>query len=358
MKMIMKLLILLLVLTNTSWAAGNSVFLQQQNQTNSSTFIKQEGANNKVGISVDDPFIVDGNNITIIINQLGNSNTFIKPYNNSGGEFYGTNMTLDYLVTGDSNTIKIDQDDVDSTGHWYDLDITGDSNVLEFENANNDVLNLNVDLDVRGDSNDIYFEVLENNHFLYVLITGDSNIVKFKAHDGAVGQNSTANATVGPNTTSHGQLAADDLATIDYYIIGNSNQVELEVAGNSNYSVHDVIGNSNILDLHADAPSGYTMMAQIGANNWLRTITNGDSNDINILQNGNDNRLYVSVATSGSTINAKQTGNSNNGNLYISGDSIYDYTLNFAQNGSDSCTYSFNRNNQSADVTATVSNGC
>ena len=129
--MIMKLLILLLLLSNSSWAAGNSVFLQQQNQTNSSTFIKQEGSNNKVGISADDPLIIDGNNITIIIKQIGNSNTFTKPYNNSGGEFYGTNMTFDYIVTGNSNSIKIDQDDADSTGHWYDLDITGDSNVVE-----------------------------------------------------------------------------------------------------------------------------------------------------------------------------------------------------------------------------------
>ena len=71
--MIMKLLILLLLLSNSSWAAGNSVFLQQQNQTNSSTFIKQEGSNNKVGISADDPLIIDGNNITIIIKQIGNS---------------------------------------------------------------------------------------------------------------------------------------------------------------------------------------------------------------------------------------------------------------------------------------------
>ena len=83
-----------------------------------------------------------------------------------------------------------------------------------------------------------------------------------------------------------------------------------------------------------------------------------NSNDLNILQNGNNNKLYISLSTSSSVINAKQTGNSNDGNISVSGDSIYDYTLNFAQNGSDTCSYSFNRNNQSADVTATVSNGC
>ena len=359
MMKIMKLLILLLVLTNTSWAAGNSVFLQQQLQTNSTTFIKQQGADNKVGISTDDPFIVHGNNIKIIINQLGHSNTFVAPYANSGGEFYGTNMTLNYYVKGNSNSLKIDQDDADSTGHWYDIDITGSSNVLSFLNDNGlDVLNTNVDLDITGDSNNVEFNVLENNHFLYVLISGDNNEVDFKAYDGAVGQNTTANASVGPNTASHGMLAADDLATIDFYIIGNSNTVQMEVNGDSNYSVHDVIGSSNLLDVHADAPSGYTMMAQIGDNNWLKTVTSGSSNDINLLQSGGDNRMYLYVYTSGSTINAKQTGGSNEANINISGDSIYDYTLNFAQNGDDNCTYSYNRNDQTADVTATVSNGC
>ena len=110
--------------------------------------------------------------------------------------------------------------------------------------------------------------------------------------------------------------------------------------------------------VHADAPSGYTMMAQIGDDNWLKTVTSGSNNDINLLQSGGDNRMYLYVYTSGSTINAKQTGGSNEADINISGDSIYDYTLNFAQNGDDNCNYSFNRNNQSADVTATVSNGC
>ena len=89
------------------------------------------------------------------------------------------------------------------------------------------------------------------------------------------GFNTNANKAIGPNIESHGYLAdssGSEGATIDYYIIGNSNRVEMTVDGDQNYSVHDVIGNSNLLDLHADA-SGHTMMAQIGDNNWLRTIT-------------------------------------------------------------------------------------
>ena len=99
-------------------------------------------------------------------------------------------------------------------------------------------------------------------------------------------------------------------------------------------------------------------VAQIGDDNWLRTITYGDSNDLNIMQQGDDNKLYIYLSTDNAVINAKQKGNNNDGNISVTGDSIYDYTLNFTQDGSDTCVYSYNRNNQSSNVTATVSNGC
>ena len=364
MKKMIMTLVILLVTTINCWA-GNSVYLKQSGgNSTSSIFIKQDGSSNKVGLSKALPFWVHGQDVKVIIRQIGNSNIVGE---NLGGSccsaaFYGNrNMTFDYTATGDSNLLYIDQDDADSTGHWYDIDITGNSNTVRLKNDSSlDVKNTNVDLDVRGDSNYIKFYLLEDNHFAYILIKGNSNTVKFKALDGATGFNTNSNMAIGPNTESHGALAdssGDEAATIDYYIIGNFNTVEMTVDGDQNYSVHDVIGNSNLLDLHADA-SGHTMMAQIGNNNWLRTITYGDSNDLNIMQNGNDNKLYIYLSTSSAVINAKQTGNSNDGNLQITGDSIYDYTLNFAQNGSDTCAYTFNRNTQSADVTATVSNGC
>ena len=40
----------------------------------------------------------------------------------------------------------------------------------------------------------------------------------------------------------------------------------------------------------------------------------------------------------------------------VSGDSIYDYTLNFTQNNSGNCSYSFNRNTQSSDTTVNLTN--
>ena len=353
--------LILILATAINCYASNSVYIKQTDQTGSSVFIKQDGSSNVVGINTTNPILIQGNNVDVIIKQIGNSNDAGADFDGNQPGFMGTNMTFDYQVTGNSNDLELDQSDINSTGHWYDIDITGSSNKLIFRSdASKDVDNTNVDLDVRGSSNYMKFYVMEDNHFLYVLVDGDSNIVKFKALDGATGFNTNANKAIGPNIESHGYLAdssGSEGATIDYYIIGNSNRVEMTVDGDQNYSVHDVIGNSNLLDLHADA-SGHTMMAQIGDDNWLRTITYGDSNDLNIMQQGDDNKLYIYLSTDNAVINAKQKGNNNDGNISVTGDSIYDYTLNFSQNGSDTCVYSYNRNNQSADVTATVSNGC
>ena len=90
----------------------------------------------------------------------------------------------------------------------------------------------------------------------------------------------------------------------------------------------------------------------------LTVWSNNIGNNYSIEISGNDNTAIVDQDEDDNVSEIKQTGNSNDGNLSVTGDSIYDYTLNFAQNGSDSCTYSYNRNNQTADLTQTVSNGC
>jgi hypothetical protein len=97
---------------------------------------------------------------------------------------------------------------------------------------------------------------------------------------------------------------------------------------------------------------------QFGDNNEMLLRLNGNSNRIGIYQQGNNNYLSLNYTTSSATLYTSQTGGNNTANVSVTGDSIYDYTLNFTQNGSDTCTYSFNRNTQSADVTATIANNC
>ena len=59
MKKMMMILLTLIALTSNC-LAGNSVWIQQDNQdSDGSIFIKQDGTGNKVGISDSVPFVID-----------------------------------------------------------------------------------------------------------------------------------------------------------------------------------------------------------------------------------------------------------------------------------------------------------
>ena len=362
MKKIMIAIVILLATTINCWA-GNSVYIQQDDQTaTGSIYIKQDGSGNKVGISTSSTFNVKGANLTLIIKQLGNNNVATDSNHKS---FMGSNMTFDYSATGNSNVLRLDLDDVGADGHYYDIDITGASNIVEIDsNTSDDIQDTHIDLDIRGDSNDFWAYVRGDSHFLYVLMSGDSNDVEFYGATNSTGMvgSSKANVMIGPNVDSHGIFAdtsGDEGATIDIYIVGSSNTVHMASWGANNYQVHDVIGDSNILDVHPDAVGSHVRMIQYGDNNYMKTVTSGNSNVYRYYGSGGNNKAYVYIYTSNAVVELKQTGGSNEANLTVSGDSIYDYTLLVDQDGSDTCTYTYNRNDQTADTTVQLNNsGC
>ena len=362
MKKIMIAIVILLATTINCWA-GNSVYIQQDDQTApGSIYIKQDGSGNKVGISTSSTFNVKGANLTLIIKQLGNNNVATDSNHKS---FMGSNMTFDYSATGNSNVLRLDLDDVGADGHYYDIDITGGSNIVEIDsNTSDDIQDTHIDLDIRGDSNDFWAYVRGDSHFLYVLMSGDSNDVEFYGATNSTGMvgSSKANVMIGPDVESHGIFAdstGDEGATIDVYIIGSSNTVHMASWGASNYQVHDIIGDSNVLDVHPDAVGSHVRMIQYGDNNYMKTVTSGDDNTFRYYGSGGNNKAYVYIYTSDATVELKQTGGSNTATLTVNGSSIYDFTLLVDQDGSDTCTYTYDRNNQTADTTVQLNNsGC
>ena len=93
----MAIVILLATLTNSF--AGNSFWVKQQNQDKDTTiFIKQDGSGNKVGISANAPLVIDGENLTLIIRQIGDSNLTSL---SSHLLFAGEDMTLDLNAKGE-----------------------------------------------------------------------------------------------------------------------------------------------------------------------------------------------------------------------------------------------------------------
>ena len=355
-------IVILLATTINCWA-GNSVYIKQDDQTApGSIYIKQDGSGNKVGISTSSTFNVKGANLTLIIKQLGNNNVATDSNHKS---FMGSNMTFDYSATGNSNVLRLDLDDVGADGHYYDIDITGGSNIVEIDsNTSDDIQDTHIDLDIRGDSNDFWAYVRGDSHFLYVLMSGDSNDVEFYGATNSTGMvgSSKANVMIGPDVESHGIFAdstGDEGATIDVYIIGSSNTVHMASWGASNYQVHDIIGDSNVLDVHPDAVGSHVRMIQYGDNNYMKTVTSGDDNTFRYYGSGGNNKAYVYIYTSDATVELKQTGGSNTATLTVNGSSIYDFTLLVDQDGSDTCTYTYDRNNQTADTTVQLNNsGC
>jgi len=272
MKKLMMVLVILLTTTISCWA-GNSVYINQQDQTGQSIFIKQDGTSNKFGVSTSYPFVINGNNLTVIIKQIGNSNVTDWSNHNS---FKGSNMTFDYTATGNSNTLRPDIDDTGASGHYYDIDITGNSNNVDFDAWDaDDMENLNVDLDIYGDSNVFWVRSRGDDHFLYVRMSGNSNDVQFYSTADSEGFNTNANKAIGPQTASHSQFAdasGDEGASIDVYIVGDSNRLHTSSYGTGNYQLHDIIGSSNILDIHSSYTSSDTdpygdTMTILGDNN-------------------------------------------------------------------------------------------
>ena len=345
---------------------GNNVFILLEDTSGAGAgetiYIRQEGYDNWVGNWTNHPFKIEGTGNTVNIVQIGYTNDFADY-----SSFDCTNCTLDVNVKGSNNAVGIDMDDTGDSGWWIDIDIRGGDNLVKVSDApdGTNVANQNYDIDIDGNNNQMEFKV-ENgsggNHYLYAYIYGDNNYVDYLMNDNSLGKNTTANAAIGPyNSISHSQVADKNLASIDFYIIGSSNSIQTETMGETNYMLIELFNgsSSNRIDYTPSAYSaGYNRVMQFGDNNEMLLRLNGNSNLIGVYQQGNNNYLSLNYTTSSATLYTSQTGGNNTANVSVTGDSIYDYTLNFTQNGSDTCTYSFNRNTQSADVTATIANNC
>ena len=371
MKKIMKIVLILFltiftVKTANADSNGNNVFILLEDTSGAGAgetiYIRQEGYDNWVGNWTNHPFKIEGTGNTVNIVQIGYTNDFADY-----SSFDCTNCTLDVNVKGSDNAIEMDMDDTGDSGWWIDIDIRGGDNLVKVSDApdGTNVANQNYDIDIDGNNNQMEFKV-ENgsggNHYLYAYIYGDNNYVDYLMNDNSLGKNTTANAAIGPyNSISHSQVADKNLASIDFYIIGSSNSIQTETMGETNYMLIELFNgsSSNRIDYTPSAYSaGYNRVMQFGDNNEMLLRLNGNSNLIGVYQQGNNNYLSLNYTTSSATLYTSQTGGQNTANITVTGDSIYNYTLNFTQDGSDTCTYSFNRNTQSADVTATIANNC
>ncbi len=177
----LKLMTLVLMSSASLYGADNEIYIDQSGDT-ANIDLEQLGSSNIIGGlestagSLTNPLDLDGSSLTLDINQIGDSNTFL-------GDILGDNIVGYFNFDGNSNAFTIQVDPTDTygaDGSNLNVQATGDSNTFELNLATS-ALASNTDLDwiINGSSNTLTFDIDVDGAFSYVDIDGDSNTVDY-----------------------------------------------------------------------------------------------------------------------------------------------------------------------------------
>jgi len=176
----MKILISILLISTSIFAADNEIYVDQSGAT-ANIDLEQLGSGNIIGglnssagslTALD----LDGISLTLDINQLGDTNKFL-------GDILGDSITGFFEFDGDSNTFTIQGDPTNTYGidnSNYNVDVTGSTNTFTLDHGTT-ALAATLDLDwiIQGDGNTFDFDINYDGGTSYVDVDGDSNTVNF-----------------------------------------------------------------------------------------------------------------------------------------------------------------------------------
>ena len=176
----MKILISILLISTSLFAADNEIYVDQSGAT-ANIDLEQLGSGNIIGglnssagslTALD----LDGISLTLDINQLGDTNKFL-------GDILGDSITGFFEFDGDSNTFTIQGDPTNTHGidnSNYNVDVTGSTNTFTLDHGTT-ALAATLDLDwiIQGDGNTFDFDINYDGGTSYVDVDGDSNTVNF-----------------------------------------------------------------------------------------------------------------------------------------------------------------------------------
>jgi hypothetical protein len=164
----------------TTYGADNEIYVDQSGAT-ANIDLEQLGSGNIMGglnsvAGTLTALDLDGLNLTLDINQIGDSNKFL-------GDILGDNITGFFEFDGDSNTFTIQADPTNTYGidsSNLNVDATGSSNTFTLD-LGTSAMASNTDLDwiINGDSNTFDFDINYDSGTSYVDVDGDSNNVTF-----------------------------------------------------------------------------------------------------------------------------------------------------------------------------------
>ena len=209
----------------TAYGADNEIYVDQSGAT-ANIDLEQLGSGNIMGglnsvAGTLTALDLDGLNLTLDINQIGDSNKFL-------GDINGDSVTGFFEFDGDSNTFTIQADTTNTYGidnSNFNVDATGDSNTFTLD-VGTSAMASNTDLDwiINGSSNTLDCDINYDGGTSYVDVDGDSNEVTFTG-SGYAGGYFYLDQTGNSRTFNIQQLSTLDNDWLKILSTGNSGTV-------------------------------------------------------------------------------------------------------------------------------------
>ena len=221
----LKLMSLVMLMSASIYGADNEIYIDQSGAT-ANIDLEQLGSGNIMGglnsvAGTLTALDLDGLNLTLDINQIGDSNKFL-------GDINGDSVTGFFEFDGDSNTFTIQADPTNTYGidnSNFNVDATGDSNTFTLD-VGTSAMASNTDLDwiINGSSNTLDFDINYDGGTSFVDVDGDSNEVTFTG-SGYAGGYFYLDQTGNSRTFNIQQLSTLDNVWLKILSTGNSGTV-------------------------------------------------------------------------------------------------------------------------------------
>jgi len=214
-----------MMIASPTYGADNEIYIDQSGAT-ANIDLEQLGSGNIIGglnsvAGTLTALDLDGLNLTLDVNQIGDSNTFL-------GDILGDNITGFFEFDGDSNAFTIQVDPTNTYGadsSNFNVDATGSNNTFTLD-VGTSAMASNTDLDwiINGSSNTLDFDINYDGGTSYVDVDGDSNNITFTG-SGYAGGYFYLDQTGNSRTFNIQQLSTLDNDWLKILSTGNSGTV-------------------------------------------------------------------------------------------------------------------------------------
>jgi len=217
--------LVVMMIASPTYGADNEIYIDQSGAT-ANIDLEQLGSGNIIGglnsvAGTLTALDLDGLNLTLDVNQIGDSNTFL-------GDILGDNITGFFEFDGDSNAFTIQVDPTNTYGadsSNFNVDATGSNNTFTLD-VGTSAMASNTDLDwiINGSSNTLDFDINYDGGTSYVDVDGDSNNITFTG-SGYAGGYFYLDQTGNSRTFNIQQLSTLDNDWLKILSTGNSGTV-------------------------------------------------------------------------------------------------------------------------------------